>query len=100
MLSDLRESGSLEQDADCVIFAYRPSYYGIDQDAAGNSTEGILELIIEKNRHGSTCPIPIKHNTTLTKFFDYDKYGYEQESPKEGLAPNSSFYDKDKEDPF
>jgi replicative DNA helicase len=54
MLSDLRESGAIEQDADMVIFAYRAEYYNIEQDSDGNSTIGTAELIIEKNRGGST----------------------------------------------
>jgi replicative DNA helicase len=53
MLSDLRESGSIEQDADQVMFLYRPSYYGFDQDADGNQIpEGYTELICSKNRNG------------------------------------------------
>lgn len=51
-LSDLRESGSLEQDADNVMFLYRPEYYGITVDENGNSTEGIAEAILAKQRNG------------------------------------------------
>jgi len=52
MLSDLRESGSIEQDADVVMFLYRPEYYGIEEDENGNSTFGLTEIIIAKNRDG------------------------------------------------
>jgi len=52
MLSDLRDSGSIEQDADMVIFPYRPGYYGITQDAEGFDVSGKTEIIIAKNRHG------------------------------------------------
>jgi replicative DNA helicase len=53
-LSDLRESGSIEQDADQVWFLYRPEYYGITQDSSGNSTSGMASVIIAKHRHGRT----------------------------------------------
>jgi len=53
MLSDLRESGSLEQDADLVVFLFRPEYYGMTTDDAGNNISGIGEYIIAKNRNGS-----------------------------------------------
>ena len=54
-LSDLRESGGIEQDADVVLFLHRPEYYGVTQDAAGGSTAGLTELIIAKHRNGSTA---------------------------------------------
>lgn len=52
MLSDLRESGSIEQDADIVIFLYRPEYYGVTTNSEGQSTAGIAEVIIGKQRNG------------------------------------------------
>jgi replicative DNA helicase len=54
MLSDLRESGSIEQDADVVMFLHRPEYYGITTDKDGNSYEGIAEVIVGKQRNGPT----------------------------------------------
>lgn len=52
VLSDLRESGSIEQDADGVLFAYRPEYYGLMEDESGKSTRGIGYLIEAKARNG------------------------------------------------
>ena len=51
-LSDLRESGSIEQDADVVMFLYRPEYYGITTTAEGQSTAGMAEAIVGKQRNG------------------------------------------------
>ena len=53
ILSDLRSSGSIEQDADAIAFLYRPSYYGINEDEEGESNIGVTEVIIAKNRHNS-----------------------------------------------
>lgn len=67
-LSDLRESGSLEQDADLVMFLYRPEYYGITVDDDGNSTEGIAEVIIAKHRNGRVGSEQLMFIPHLTKF--------------------------------
>lgn len=69
-LSDLRESGAIEQDADMVILLYRPEYYGITEDENGNSTEGKAELIIAKNRNGALQNIQIEYLNKFTKFSD------------------------------
>jgi replicative DNA helicase len=69
-LSDLRESGSIEQDADMVMFLYRPEYYGLTQDENGNPTLGVGEVIIGKNRSGSTDTVQLRFIGKYTKFTD------------------------------
>jgi len=73
MLSDLRESGSIEQDADMVLFLYRPEYYGMTEDEEGRSTAGVGEVIIAKNRHGETSIVPLKFVGKYVKFQDLDE---------------------------
>lgn len=68
VLSDLRESGSIEQDADMVIFPFRPNYYKDDIPEGMQKNEGVL--IVAKNRHGATGNIPFYHNETMTDFSD------------------------------
>ena len=66
MLSDLRDSGAIEQDADTVIFLYRSEYYKTDE--AANQDTSIAEVIIAKNRHGSTGTVNMGWNGQFTKF--------------------------------
>ncbi len=75
-LSDLRESGSIEQDADMVMFLYRPEYYGITQDENGMPTSGVGEVIISKHRNGSLENVPLKFIGKFTKFTDLDMGGF------------------------
>jgi replicative DNA helicase len=72
MLSDLRESGAIEQDADMVMFLYRPEYYKINEDENGNSLLGIGEVIVAKHRNGALKNIPLRFIDTLAKFEDLD----------------------------
>ena len=74
-LSDLRESGAIEQDADLVAFLYRPAYYGFLRDDRGNDLYGIGELIIAKNRNGRTPMIRFKHNESMTQIYDIERPG-------------------------
>ena len=76
MLSDLRDSGAIEQDADTVIFLYRSEYYKTD-GAAGQDTS-VAEVIIAKNRHGSTGTVNMGWNGAFTKFITIDKEQGEQ----------------------
>lgn len=80
-LSDLRESGSIEQDADMVIFLYRPEYYGITADEEGNPVTGTGEVIMAKNRSGSLDTVRLRFVGKYTKFADLDGYFIPQGPP-------------------
>jgi replicative DNA helicase len=67
-LSDLRESGSIEQDADVVIFLNRPEYYGIEKDANGESLEGVAEVIVGKQRNGPTGTVKLAFIKDYARF--------------------------------
>jgi replicative DNA helicase len=71
ILSDLRESGSIEQDADMVLFVYRADRYDITEDEDGNLTAGIAELLLRKNRNGPTGKVKLKFIERYAKFVDF-----------------------------
>lgn len=77
LLSDLRESGAIEQDADIVSFIYRPEYYKIDEwdDEGATPTAGQAEFIIAKHRNGSLENIRLKFVGNLGKFDNLDEFG-------------------------
>lgn len=68
MLADLRDSGNIEQDADVVIFVYRPEVYGIDKTEDGFPTDGYAELVVAKNRNGATGIVPVTFLKETMKF--------------------------------
>lgn len=80
-LSDLRESGSIEQDADVVCFLYRPEYYGITTDELGNSTENIAEVIVGKQRNGPTDTVRLNFVEKYARFENLTSASIEQELP-------------------
>ncbi len=88
MLSDLRESGAIEQDADIVSFIYRPEYYGITEDEDGNSTLGTGEIIIAKHRNGSLENVRLKFVGQFAKFENIDDFG---SGDFGDLTPNDDF---------
>jgi replicative DNA helicase len=90
LLSDLRESGAIEQDADIVAFIYRAEYYGITEHPDGVDTNGLGELILAKHRHGALDTIKMKFVQRLAKFTNYDTFS---EAPGFGTAmqPNAAF---------
>ena len=70
-LSDLRESGNIEQDADMVFFLYRPEYYGIEEDSNGKSLRGVGKIIIAKYREGANTEIKFRYNPSMTLLSDF-----------------------------
>lgn len=78
-LSDLRDSGNLEQDADLVVFLYRPWYYhlqghkGFAENSNGESTEHVGHFMLEKHRNGAVCTIKLGFEGRIAKYSDYDE---------------------------
>ena len=66
-LSDLRESGAIEQDADIVMFIHRPDYYGLNEDA---TQVGLTEIIIAKHRNGEVCDVEMRFRSSEVRFVD------------------------------
>ena len=96
LLSDLRESGAIEQDADIVSFIYRPEYYGIDEwdDEGRTPSQGQAELIVAKHRNGGLDNIRLKFVGNLGKFEDLENFDtpFEFQSkmnPNEPPPPNT-----------
>lgn len=71
-LSDLRESGAIEQDADIVCFIHRPEYYKITQDEEGNDLRGIGEFIIAKHRNGPVGDVRLRFKSDFAKFMNLE----------------------------
>ena len=94
-LNDLRESGAIEQDADMVMFIYRPEYYGLEIDENNEPTRGRAEVIIAKNRHGALKTVKLRFIGQFAKFADLD-YTEGQEiiyaqTTSSGLPQNEDF---------
>lgn len=97
-LSDLRESGQIEQDADMVLFCYRPEYYGIETYEIGNETfetRGLFMLIVAKHRNGELGEIPLKFLHEQTKLVNHPYKNYVPPEPqkREQSTPQSNNQD-------
>ena len=93
-LSDLRESGAIEQDADIVAFIHRPEYYGMTEDENGQSTAGMAEFILAKHRNGSVGTVNLRFRKEQARFTDWDDMpleGMKSYESSMGMSPNTDF---------
>jgi len=103
MLSDLRESGAIEQDADIVTFIYRPEYYKIYEWDNGDDSRGQGELIIAKHRNGSLKNVRLKFTGEFAKFTDLDYFdgGDNEDGDNSSMLSMPSSMNEENEDaPF
>ncbi|MCB0568509.1 MAG: replicative DNA helicase [Phaeodactylibacter sp.] len=105
-LSDLRESGSIEQDADIVAFIYRPEYYDILEDEEGQSLKGVAEVIVAKHRHGALKTVRLRFTEEYARFSDLDDPDFGNlpgdtfESPQSNIITRPSKMNDDEDIPF
>ena len=83
-LSDLRESGAIEQDADMVLFVHRPEYYHIYQDDNGRDLHGMAQIIIAKHRKGATGDVLLTFRGEFTRFENPEDKAIENRAPMGG----------------
>jgi len=88
-LSDIRESGDLEQDADMVAFVFRPEYHGITEDSNGNSTIGKAMFMIKKHRNGPTDNVLFDFKGSTMTFTGQDDIGRNQRHPASNQFPSA-----------
>ena len=93
-MSDLRESGSIEQDADQILFIHRPEVYGITEDEDGNSTIGVTEVIFAKNRHGAEDTARLKFEGQYTRFEEWGDENEWNETQSNQAGATSTDYPK------
>ena len=99
MLSDLRESGAIEQDADIVTFIYRPEYYKIQEWEDGENCLGQAEIIVAKHRNGRLGDIRLKFRAEYARFSKLDEFDEDKTSIDESmLSISSSMNDEETED--
>ena len=73
-LSDLRDSGSIEQDADAVLFLYREAYYNRQNSEDNQADENVAECIVAKNRHGEVDTVKLSWDGSYTRFASLETY--------------------------
>ncbi len=88
-LSDLRESGSIEQDADIVSFIYRPEYYQILEDEEGQSLKDVAEIIVAKHRHGALKTVKLRFTPEYARFSDLEDADFSALPADENFDPAS-----------
>ncbi len=89
----MRESGAIEQDADIVIFLFRPEYYGIKEDENGRSLEGIAEVILAKHRNGAVGDFQMQFRSEVILFLDINEGGEPEFSQDESTTYSSRMND-------
>ena len=89
MLSDLRDSGAIEQDADIVCFIYRPEYYGLTEWSDGTPCNSQGEIIVAKHRNGSLKDVRLRFIGKYAKFANMDSFA--DEYMPDSLQPNKDF---------
>lgn len=89
-LSDLRESGAIEQDADMVCFIHRPEYYKILDDGNGNSLVGLAEIIIAKHRNGATGDVTLRFKSEFARFQNVNEDSEDIQQTFTSKASNST----------
>ncbi|MBF9252462.1 replicative DNA helicase [Pontibacter sp. 172403-2] len=101
-LSDLRESGAIEQDADIITFLMRPEYYGMTEDEDGYPTAGLTKFIIAKHRNGDLGEIWLEHDLPHNLYGDIGTLSRETSMPVSQFEqePTHNFYEKDDDMPF
>ena len=85
-LSDLRESGAIEQDADMVLFVHRPEYYHILQDEKGNDLHGMAQIIIAKHRKGATGDVLLNFRGEYTRFSNPEDIDFNAPLPDDSIG--------------
>lgn len=90
-LADLRESGAIEQDADMIVFLYRPEYYKIEEDEMGRPTKGVGEVIIAKHRNGSLDTVFLRFIGKFTKFCDLEREYFGSSSMDDSFPAGNDF---------
>ena len=100
LLSDLRESGAIEQDADMVLFVHRPEYYHLEFGPSGEDYRGMAEIIIAKHRKGATDIVLLKFRGEYTRFENPEDNMIGNHSPIGGEIVGSKINGEDHNFPF
>lgn len=96
-LSDLRESGAIEQDADIVMFIHRPDYYGMEEDP---TMKGMAEIIIAKHRNGEVCDVPMRFRASEVKFVDVTDVALERGQAQDPFGEENVYNSRMNSDNF